>query len=491
MGEIGSTRVRVAIGAAIALAVLATGFAFRVHRSLEPLIRSGDAAAATAELRELLVYLVVGGFAAAFALGLTVWIIATSPLAPLTRAVRSMRSDLGTRTGMRGVDEVGALGEGIDELVAHLSAEKTSLEDDRNRLAAILESMAEGVLVTGRLGSDEGVIVLANATLREMLLLDRRIIGRPPLEAIRVAGLDDILERGQASGEGAAGELEIVGIRPRRLLVRAAPLRATHRGASRGLVAVFNDVTELRRLESHRRDFVANVSHELRTPMTAIRAATETLQAGAVADPKTATEFLAIIGRHTVRLQRLVDDLLELSKIEARQWKLELQPVELRDAVSAAMETVSAAAAERGTTLQNRVSSGRLVTADRRALDQVLVNLMDNAVKYAGQKRVVAVSVSSGEAEKTVRFNVSDDGPGIDVRHLPRLFERFYRVDAGRSRAVGGTGLGLSIVKHLVEAMNGSIQVESALGTGTTFSVELPEVTQLSPSRQVEATDAD
>jgi two-component system phosphate regulon sensor histidine kinase PhoR len=237
-------------------------------------------------------------------------------------------------------------------------------------------------------------------------------------------------------------------------------------------VVVFNDVTDLRRLESMRRDFVANVSHELRTPITAIRAAAETLAGGALSDPIAAADFVGIISRHSDRLERLVEDLLDLSRIEARRWQLAIEPLEIGEAITAAIETVGVAARSRGTSVRGNVPAGLVAQADRRAVEQVLVNLLDNAVKYAAPSATIEVRARCSDGKLIVE--VEDDGPGIDQRHLPRLFERFYRVDAGRSRSVGGTGLGLSIVKHLVEAMGGTVQVESRIGDGTTFIVSLP-----------------
>jgi len=238
------------------------------------------------------------------------------------------------------------------------------------------------------------------------------------------------------------------------------------------LVAVFVDVTEVRRLESMRRDFVANVSHELRTPVTSIRSAAETLIDGAASDPAAAGAFIAIIDRNATRLHQLVEDLLDLSRIEARGFRLSFEAIELKPIFSQVMGLFRERASKKNVMLEER-ASGEVpkVRADRRALEHVLTNLIDNAVKYCGPGTHVWVSVAMSAEAVTV--SVADDGPGIDERHLPRIFERFYRVDAGRSRDVGGTGLGLSIVKHLVEAMEGTVSVESKLNQGTTFSFTL------------------
>ncbi|GAC1355159.1 MAG: hypothetical protein NVSMB47_08610 [Polyangiales bacterium] len=453
-------RLRFALSAALAAAVSCAAFAVYVMATSGAELAPRLAEALVARLVVLVVLVALG----AFVIALGAAAVAMAPVHELTRMVHAMRRDLGVRTRMTGSDALGTLGEAVDTLVASIDAEKTSLEEDRDRLAAILESMGEGVLVTR---GPAGTIALANAALREMFLLDRRIFGRPPQEVIRVAGLDDVLERAAASREGAAGEIELHGLRPRRFLVRATPLRGSHESKG-GMVLVFNDVTDLRRLETMRRDFVANVSHELRTPITAIRAASETLSGGALSNAEAAREFCAIIDRNGARLQSLVEDLLELSRIEARQWQLQLEPLDLREAAQTALDTVAAAASKRGTRLVNAVPADfGAMAADRRALDQVLVNLVDNAVKYAGA--AARVEVTARRVEGAVRVEVRDDGPGIEPRHLPRIFERFYRVDAGRSRAVGGTGLGLSIVKHLVEAMGGRVEVESRLGRGTAF----------------------
>jgi two-component system phosphate regulon sensor histidine kinase PhoR len=455
-----AARIKVAVVAGLVLAAFAALFSTRILSLGQP---------ESAHPIDLAVLLTVGAFVCGIAIALVSSSLAVAPLEGLVRTARAMRRDLGIRTRVKGEDEVGQLGESLDELAGWVGSEKEELEQDRNRLVAILESMAEGVLVT----SAQGVVVLANAALRQMFLLDRAIVGRSPMEAIRLAGLDEILARAEGSETGASGEIELGGMRPRRVLVRVAPMPKDDDDERAPLVAVFNDVTELRRLESVRRDFVANVSHELRTPIAAISSSAETLAGGALDDPKAAEEFVDIIGRHATRLRRLVEDLLELSRIEAKEWKLEIAPLDPDELLGAAIDAVAVHAAERKAKISRSVAEGvGMVRADRRALDQVLVNLIDNAVKYGGAEPSIDVSVARKNG--AVVFRVRDRGPGIEPRHLTRIFERFYRVDAGRSRAVGGTGLGLSIVKNLVDAMGGTVEVESEVSVGTTFVVSLP-----------------
>jgi two-component system phosphate regulon sensor histidine kinase PhoR len=236
-------------------------------------------------------------------------------------------------------------------------------------------------------------------------------------------------------------------------------------------------VTDLRRLESLRRDFVANVSHELRTPVTAVRSAAETLRESALADPDPAVpaRFVDIIVRNAERLQSLIEDLLELSRLESKEFRLRKERVELSVVATIIMGLFRERADKKGVKLKVELPGDLpALTTDQRALEQVVSNLVDNAVKYcpAGS----SVTVSAEKTNGAVKVVVRDTGPGIDPKHVPRLFERFYRVDAGRSREIGGTGLGLSIVKHLVEAMGGQVTVDSAVGHGSVFSVTLPQL---------------
>ena len=411
--------------------------------------------------------------AAGGALGLLVaagmsWLavaLAARPLRGLTDTARAMVHDLSVRTRIDPDDDVGPLAGALDELADNLASTLGKLERQRDRLGAILESMAEGVLVTDA----RGQVVLANRALREMFLLGGDVEGREPIEVVRNADLHELFASAVRSAEPATRELSIEGVRPRRVMARVAPVEQPGAGA----VAVLSDVTELRRLETVRRDFVANVSHELRTPVAAIRGAAETLLLGGAQRAETAYEFATMIDRHAERLHRLVEDLLELSRIEARELRIDLEPVDLRAEAERARDLLAIAAQARRTTVTVAVPDGvSEVLADRGALEHVLTNLLENAIKYSPEGSTVTVSAERRGA--TVRAAVEDDGPGIEARHLPRLFERFYRVDAGRSRQVGGTGLGLAIVKHLAEAMGGAVGVESALGRGSRFWVDLP-----------------
>jgi two-component system phosphate regulon sensor histidine kinase PhoR len=420
---------------------------------------------ARAELGKTLSMATALALAAAIVVSTLAAELASRTARSLTEVARRMADgDLTTRSRQSGDDEFGELGRALDQLAKNLSRTLGELREERDRLGGILASMQEGVLLLDR----SGHIFVLNPSLREMLLVGPDSVGKTVLEVVRHAELKELLDQGRRSLEPVTREIDFGTLQPRRLLVRAALLP----GDQGGLLAVFVDVTEVRRLESLRREFVANVSHELRTPVTAVRSAAETLQNAASNDPVATRAFLGIIERNAERLHDLVEDLLDLSRIESRGLKLNIEPLELDAVYDQVLSLFGERAEKRGTFLEHELSDDvPRVLADRRALEHVLTNLVDNAVKYcpAGTHiRLYAVA-----AGRDVELVVADDGPGIEQRHLPRLFERFYRVDAGRSRDVGGTGLGLSIVKHLVEAMSGTVRVESTPGVGTKFGVTL------------------
>jgi len=342
------------------------------------------------------------------------------------------------------------------------------LRRERDVSSSILETMQEGVLLLNQ----QDQIVLVNPALRSALLLSAEVIGQALQQGLPRAEVHELVLQARASGKPEAGELVIDGLKPRRLAVRVNPMQ-TPVGS---MLVVFFDVTEIRRLESIRRDFVANVSHELRTPVTAICSATETLLSGALGEPGSAMMFVQIIERNSERLRRLVEDLLDLSRIESKEYKIEGRAVAVAPVVERSISSLSSRARQgRVRTDVEIPSTLPEVLADDRALEQVLVNLIDNSIKYCPPGSRVVVKATA-ESDAFVRISVDDSGPGIPEQDLPRLFERFYRVDPGRSRDMGGTGLGLSIVKHLVEAMGGEVGVTSRVGFGSCFWFTLPSV---------------
>jgi two-component system phosphate regulon sensor histidine kinase PhoR len=372
--------------------------------------------------------------------------------------------DLSVRTRVAGRDEVASLSQALDMLGQSLTESMGALRGERDLRDRILVGMREGVLLL----DGSGRVLLVNPALRGLLALGVDAQGQLLVDAIRHGPLEELLDRAEKGGREVSEEIEIAGVRPRRLLVHVARL-----GGEPGLLAVFFDVTDLRRLETLRRDFVANASHELRTPIAAVRSAAETLSDALREDPEAAAGFVEMIQRNSDRLQKLVDDLLDLSRIESRELQLACEPVTLRPVAEHVGALFQESARHRGIRLAVEVPADLPpALADSRALEQILTNLVDNAVKYCVEGAAVSVRASAPGA--SLELVVEDTGPGIEARHLPRLFERFYRVDAGRSRDLGGTGLGLSIVKHLVEAMHGSVSVDSALGRGSRFLVRLP-----------------
>ena len=389
---------------------------------------------------------------------------------PLTDAARRMQEgDLSVRARVGKDEDVGQLGAVFDQLAGSFSRTVGELRGERDLVSRILDGMQEGVLLLDK----EGKVALMNPSLREMLLTTADVAGQPLLEVVRHAELKELLDKARTTKTTCSGEVELGGLKPRRLLVRATAF-TQHAG---GLLAVFFDVTDIRRLESLRRDFVANVSHELRTPVTAVLSAAETLDLALDKDPEGARRFLGIIERNAARLQGLIEDLLDLSRIESRELKLRPERFGFEPFATHLVGLFRDRADKKKITilLECPPASALEIECDRRALEQVLTNLVDNAVKYCGEGCTVVVRAERGDA--STRLFVEDDGPGIAEKHMGRLFERFYRVDAGRSREMGGTGLGLSICKHLVEAMGGNIGVTSAVGKGTTFDIRLPDAT--------------
>ncbi|PYT97932.1 MAG: hypothetical protein DMG38_17665 [Acidobacteria bacterium] len=367
----------------------------------------------------------------------------------------------------RSGDALEALAASLNDSASRLDRAIRTLTEERNLSSAILGSMVEGVAVVN---SNERLL-FANDGFAEILELDAPPkSGSSLVEIVRQTELIEAVRVVVAGAPRVEAEISTGTLRQRFFAVTVASVRAME---TSGAVIVLHDITDLRKLERIRRDFVANVSHEFKTPLTAIQGFAETLLAGAIEDPQNRIRFLQIILEHSRRLARLTDDLLELSKMDADRLDLELDRLSVSQFVQSCMETTQRSAKEKNLSVSVDLQ-GTLpdIAADRRRLAEVLQNLLDNAIQYTPSGGRIKVSAVSDREEVT--FTVSDTGIGIPKVDQPRIFERFYRVDVARSREVGGTGLGLSIAKHLVEAHGGRIWVDSEVGQGSHFHFTVP-----------------
>lgn len=460
------------------VAITADGSRHVSHRTIGELevqasLPSTVTAQARASVRELLV---LGGVLAAlvaFFLTLALTRTLIAPATELTRVADALAAgDLTARFGYDRDDELGAIGRALDRMAAELGERVHNLRQEQDRIRTILNAMVEAVFVTDALGR----ITLTNRALDELVGSDA--LGRTAREVVQSDELHAAV-RGARKSSARGVDLVIEREDQRRYFrAQVAPLPD-----GSGVVAVLHDVTRLESAERIRRDFVANASHELRTPLTAIRGFAETLRAGAVDDPESAPRFLDIILKHTLRLQALVADLTALSRAESPDHRLEVEPLDVRSVVVDVVRGLTTKAAQRKVQLVLEPGDGNTwALGSERGVDQVMVNLVDNATKYAPSGSAVHVRIQTrGEH---IRVEVHNPGPGIAKEHQSRIFERFYRIDEGRSRDIGGTGLGLAIVKHLTLKMGGEVGVESEPGEGVTFWIQLPSFDPDGPERQ-------
>ena len=373
-------------------------------------------------------------------------------------------------------DELTDLGDALNQTAARLDREIRMLSGERNRSSAILRSMVEGVAVV----DPQERMVFCNRAFSEIFNVDPSSgEGHALIEVVRNSELLSLIRKALRGEEGLQSEIAMGIAQIQYFSVSATPVRAIEPGPAgtvgkiTGAVVVLHDVTELRRLERVRQDFVANVSHEFKTPLTAIQGFTETLLGGALDDPKNNVRFLHIIRNHAMRLARLTDDLLKLARIEAGKMEVEFFSVGLMELIEGCAETALMKASKKQITLDIEVPSGLpAVRGDAELLKDVLQNLLDNAIQYTPAGGRIHVTASANAKDATV--TVSDTGIGIPLADQERIFERFYRVDAARSREAGGTGLGLSIAKHIMEAHGGRLRVESEVGKGSKFSFSIP-----------------
>lgn len=392
----------------------------------------------------------------------------TRPLAQMADvAERIAGGELDSRIHLTNRDEIGALSDAVNRMAQSLQSQVTEVMEKRDQLEAILTTMVEGVIVF----DGDGRAVMANPAAERMLGLQKDAWrGRKDLEIIRNSELHEKIAKARDSGGFLEHEMTTLLPEKNVLNISLMPVR-TETLRKAGVLAVFHDITRLRRLEEMRADFAANVSHELRTPLTSIRGFAETLLDGAYSDPDAALRFARIIHREAERLNALIEDVLKLSQIEGGKIAIAREPVDLR----ALVDEVTARLRERlqQHSLQTEVAFGLPpVLGDRGLLAQALYNLLDNAVKYTQAQGTIAVTAVAVDGE--VRLSVSDNGIGIPSESRERIFERFYRVDRARARKFGGTGLGLAIVKHIVEAHQGRLELDSTEGKGTVVTLVFP-----------------
>jgi two-component system phosphate regulon sensor histidine kinase PhoR len=383
-------------------------------------------------------------------------------------AERFAAGDFAQSLPRAGFEELDALGDALGKMGRQLDERLHTITTQSHERQAVLSSLSEAVLAVDR----EGVVLSLNDAAVALLGAEGRRLESQPLQAVlRDARIESLVGRVLETGE--TGEVETV-LRDgseRILQVRGSVLRESGSGAI-GVVLVLADVSRLRRLESVRQEFVANVSHELRTPVTSVKGFVETLRDGALDDRERAEHFLGIVARQADRLHAIIEDLLTLSRLESEEGGIETSPSRLRSPLAAASEACAMKAKERNVSLEIDCPADLRGEVNAALLEQAVVNLVDNAVKFSEDGGVVRVTAS--RQDDAVVVSVQDEGPGIPREHHARLFERFYRVDRARSRAEGGTGLGLAIVKHIAQAHGGSVAVESRVGEGATFRIQLP-----------------
>lgn len=391
----------------------------------------------------------------------------SAPLVELAEAAKSIAAgEYGKRVLLPTGDEVGALAASFNEMSVACANQIAQMDHDRQQLLAIFRGMVEGVVV---LDAEQSIQFLNEAAAQ---LLDTNLSaaqGRKIWHLFRHRQLGEAVDRILASDDPLRCELEWAGPERKVFAVHGTRLPGE---PIRGAVLVFHDITHLRKLERVRQDFVANVSHELKTPLAAIQATVETLLDGALQDSEHNVRFLERVRENADRLHRLVQDLLTLGRIESGQEIMEIQPIALQPLIESCLSRQSDRAKGKGLVLEQASADESVyVMADEDALAEIVDNLLDNAIKYTPQGQIRVRWFREGDHAV---LEVSDSGVGIPEKDLPRVFERFYRVDKARSRELGGTGLGLSIVKHLVHTLSGTITATSEVAVGSTFSVRLP-----------------
>ena len=412
-------------------------------------------------------------FILAFLLSIVLFFIVSGwisrPLKEISWIAKNIaHGDFSKRPSVLFKDEIGMLAESIQFMSDQIKSKIEEVNTNKLRLEAVLLSMFEGVIVIDKSGS----IILINQALKELLQIQENPSGKTTIEIIRNADIQDIADSVLKRPSGVLSkEISLLSPVERSLMVHATPV--IRDGKNEAAVLVFHDITELRRLERIRKDFVANVSHELRTPASNIQGYAETLLQGAINDKENAKEFLGIIHADSQRLAALINDLLDLSRIESGKVTLNLENHNLQDIIDNTYNKVSKSVKEKRIKFSAETAdNAKTIYCDRDKMAQVLLNLVENAVKYTPADG--EITVKSSKEGGSIKIEIVDTGIGIPEEHIPRIFERFYRVDKARSRELGGTGLGLAIVKHIVQSHSGEVWVNSIPSKGSTFSFTIP-----------------
>ncbi len=426
------------------------------------------------ELKSIQLKITLAGLLIALAAaGVSLWISRR-----ITRPIEAMKQsaghfaggDLSRRLAAPDSEEMAGLADALNRMAAQLEHRINTIVSQRNELETVLASMREGVIAVD---NEEKIINMNAAAAKFFNCKPEEIQSRDLQEIIRNSALHQFVRNSNSSKTLTEDDISLYHNGEKTLHMQSSPLLDANK-AQAGTLVVFNDVTHVRRLENMRRDFVANVSHEIKTPLTAIKGFVETLLQGSVDNPEEAARFLGIIKKHVDRLSAIVEDLLSLSRIEQEDEgkTIELADGHIKDVFQSAMQICRSKAEEKNIALSPECADQIAAQYDARLLEQAVVNLLDNAIKYSEPQSTIRLKARPNHSE--ILISVEDQGMGIAKKHLPRLFERFYRVDKARSRTMGGTGLGLAIVKHIAQAHGGDVTVESTLGKGSTFTIHLP-----------------
>lgn len=418
---------------------------------------------------------ILGWLIVAILFAVVTWLLSrriSRPLEDMRRvAERIARGDLEARVARPDSEELGDLARTLNQMAAQLGERLGTITRQHNEQEAVFASMVEGVLAVDR---DERILHLNHAAARLLDLAPEQARGRSIQEAVRNRDLQAFIGATLAGTGPAESEIVIYGNEERYLQLHGTALTDIA-GHNIGALIVLNDITRLKRLETVRRDFVANVSHELKTPITALKGCVETLSDTRPMDPVENSRFLAMMTRQVARMEALVEDLLSLSRIEfdAEHKSVALDPGAIGDVLQRAVHSFAAVAVAKSISLAVECPAEVFAPINAALLEQAVGNLLDNAIKFSATG--TRILVSGRLAGNEVEIQVTDQGPGIEKKHLPHLFERFYRVDQARSRTLGGTGLGLAIVKHIALAHRGSVSVASEPGQGSTFTIRIPD----------------